>query len=85
MGLASVGLGLKVFSAALGIALTPKARAKPNAAMTADGVEALRQYRTAFDEKGKIFADTPHCDWTTDIADAARATWQSPRAKSRRR
>jgi hypothetical protein len=44
-------------------------------AMTADGVEALRQYRTAFDEKGKIFADTPHCDWTTDIADAARATW----------
>src|SRR5271166_896158 len=45
-----------------------------NKATTADGIEALRQYRTAYDEKLKTFADTPHRDWTTDIADAARYT-----------
>jgi hypothetical protein len=43
-----------------------------NADTTAHGVEALRQYRTAYDEKLKTFSDTPHRDWTTDIADAAR-------------
>ena len=43
-----------------------------NKATTGDGIEALRQYRTAYDEKTKTFADTPHRDWTTDIADAAR-------------
>jgi hypothetical protein len=32
----------------------------------------LRRYRTAYDEKTKTFSDTPHRDWTTDIADAAR-------------
>jgi phage terminase large subunit len=36
----------------------------------AEGVEALRQYRTEWDEKRKAFADTPNRDWTTDIADA---------------
>ena len=30
------------------------------------------QYCKAFDEKLKTFSDTPHRDWTTDIADAAR-------------
>jgi hypothetical protein len=43
-----------------------------NADTTAEGVEALRQYRTEYDERLKTFADTPHRDWTTDIADAAR-------------
>jgi phage terminase large subunit len=43
-----------------------------NKATTGDGIEALRQYRTAYDEKLKRFADTPHRDWTTDIDDAAR-------------
>ena len=33
-----------------------------NKATTADGVEALRQYRTAYDENLKTFADTPHRD-----------------------
>jgi hypothetical protein len=33
-----------------------------------DGIEALRQYRTAYDERVKTFAITPHRDWTTDIA-----------------
>lgn len=43
-----------------------------NADTTAHGIEALRQYRRASDEKAKTFSDTPHRDWTTDIADAAR-------------
>ena len=43
-----------------------------NEATTAEGVEALRQYRTEYDEKTKTFGDMPRRDWTTDIADAAR-------------
>jgi len=43
-----------------------------NADTTAHGIEALRQYRTAYDEKTKTSSDTPHRDWTTAIADAAR-------------
>jgi phage terminase large subunit len=43
-----------------------------NAATTAEGVEALRQYRTEYDERTKTFSDSPRRDWTTDIADAAR-------------
>jgi hypothetical protein len=43
-----------------------------NADTTAHGIEALRQYRTAYDEKTKTFSDTPQRDWTTDIARAAR-------------
>jgi hypothetical protein len=41
-------------------------------AMRLEGVEALRQYRTEYDERLKTFADTPPRDWTTDTADAAR-------------
>lgn len=43
-----------------------------NKETTAEGVEALRQYRTAYDEKRKAFDDTPNRDWTTDYADAFR-------------
>ena len=43
-----------------------------NQATTAEGVEALRQYRTVYDERTKTFGDSPRRDWTTDIADAAR-------------
>ena len=43
-----------------------------NAATTSEGIEALRQYRTEYDERTKTFSDTPRRDWTTDIADAAR-------------
>lgn len=35
------------------------------------GLEALRQYRTEFDEKTKAFRDTPKHDWTSHTADAA--------------
>jgi phage terminase large subunit len=43
-----------------------------NVETTAEGLEALRQYRTEYDERTKAFKPTPRRDWTTDIADAAR-------------
>ena len=36
------------------------------------GVEALRQYRSAFDEKLKVFKNSPLHDWTSHTADAFR-------------
>ncbi len=38
----------------------------------AAGIEALRQYRTDYDEKTKAFRDRPRHDWTSHTADAAR-------------
>jgi phage terminase large subunit len=37
-----------------------------------EGIEALRQYRTDFDEKAKVFKKTPRHDWTSHTADALR-------------
>ena len=36
------------------------------------GLEALRQYRTEFDEKAKVFKNNPKHDWTSHYADAFR-------------
>lgn len=36
------------------------------------GLEALRQYRAEFDEKAKVFKNTPKHDWTSHYADAFR-------------
>lgn len=36
------------------------------------GLEALRQYRSEYDEKKKVFKDTPRHDWTSHAADAFR-------------
>jgi phage terminase large subunit len=36
------------------------------------GIEALRQYRTDFDQKLKAFKNTPKHDWTSHTADAFR-------------
>jgi hypothetical protein len=36
------------------------------------GLEALRQYRTEYDEKAKVYKNTPKHDWTSHFADAAR-------------
>jgi hypothetical protein len=36
------------------------------------GLEALRQYRTEYDEKTKAFKNTPKHDWTSHYADAFR-------------
>jgi hypothetical protein len=38
----------------------------------AEGLEALRQYRTAYDEKLKAFKDHPLHDWTSHAADGFR-------------
>lgn len=38
----------------------------------ADGIEALRQYRTEYDEKLRTFKDTPKHDWASHPADAFR-------------
>ncbi len=38
----------------------------------ADGLEALRQYRSEFDEKAKTFKHSPRHDWTSHSSDAAR-------------
>lgn len=36
------------------------------------GLDALRQYKTDYDDKKKVFKDTPRHDWTSHAADAAR-------------
>lgn len=36
-----------------------------DAGRCADGIEALRQYRTEYDEKTRAFKDTPKHDWTS--------------------
>ena len=36
------------------------------------GLEALRQYRTEYDEKAKVFRNNPKHDWTSHYADAFR-------------
>lgn len=38
----------------------------------ARGVEALKQYRTEYDEKKKVFKSTPMHDWTSHPSDAMR-------------
>lgn len=37
-----------------------------------DGLEALRQYRTDYDERKRIFTEAPRHDWTSHAADAFR-------------
>jgi phage terminase large subunit len=43
-----------------------------NRGQTDDGVEALRQYRTEYNEKTKAYTDKPRHDWTSHYADAFR-------------
>jgi phage terminase large subunit len=43
-----------------------------NKGKTDDGVEALRQYRTEYNEKTKAYTDKPRHDWTSHYADAFR-------------
>jgi phage terminase large subunit len=43
-----------------------------NAETCGDGIEALRQYRTEYNEKTKAFTDQPRHDWTSHFADAFR-------------
>jgi len=49
------------------------------------GLEALRQYRSAFDEKLKVFKSTPLHDWTSHTADAFRyaaMAWREMKPKA---
>jgi phage terminase large subunit len=51
-----------------------------------DGIEALRQYRSDFDEKLRTFKDAPKHDWTSHTADAFRylcMAWREMTASSR--
>ena len=41
-------------------------------ARTADGLEALRQYRSEFDDKAMVFNDRPRHDWSSHSADSFR-------------
>lgn len=43
-----------------------------NADRCGQGIEALRQYRTEYDEKSRAFKNTPKHDWTSHTADAFR-------------
>lgn len=43
-----------------------------DAVKCAEGLEALRQYRTEFDEKARAFKNNPRHDWTSHTADAFR-------------
>ena len=43
-----------------------------HATKTRDALEALRQYRTEYDEKARAFKTTPKHDWTSHTADAWR-------------
>lgn len=50
-----------------------------------DGLEALRQYRSDFDEKLKVFKNTPRHDWTSHAADAFRylaMAWREMKAEA---
>lgn len=47
-----------------------------------DGIEALKQYHYAWDEKNKIFSPSPVHDWSSHDADAVEIigqVWQAPR------
>ena len=47
-------------------------RIKFDATRCKDGLEALRQYRSEYDEKARVFKTTPRHDWASHPADAFR-------------
>jgi phage terminase large subunit len=54
-------------------------RCRFDAVRCRDGLEALRQYRTDYDEKAKVFRDKPLHNWASHSADAFRylaVAWQ---------
>ncbi len=38
----------------------------------ADGIEALKQYRTEYNDKRQVYSDRPLHDWSSDYADSVR-------------
>jgi phage terminase large subunit len=47
-------------------------RCRFNKATTQRGIEAMQQYRKKWDDKNKVFMDTPLHDWSSDYADSFR-------------
>ncbi len=72
----------------IGAARETLARCKFDKTRCADGLEALRQYRTDFDEKMNVFKSTPRHDWACHGADAFRylsLSWREPEKKDSQR
>lgn len=60
------------------------ARSRFDRTRCADGIEALKQYRTEFDEERKVMKPAPLHDWTSHAADAFRylaMSWREPDKK----
>ena len=68
----------------IGAARETLAQVKFDRVRCADGIEALKQYRTEWDETRKIAKPTPLHDWTSHAADAFRylsMAWRPPEKK----
>jgi hypothetical protein len=60
------------------------ARCRFDKVRCADGIEALKQYRTEYDEERKVMKPSPLHDWTSHAADAFRylaMSWKEPEKK----
>jgi hypothetical protein len=60
------------------------ARSRFDRVRCVDGIEALKQYRTEFDEERKVMKPSPLHDWTSHAADAFRylaMSWREPDKK----
>ena len=56
----------------IGAARETLARCRFDRRKCADGIEALKQYRSEYDEERKILKPTPLHDWSSHAADAFR-------------
>lgn len=68
----------------IGAARETLARCRFDRSRCVDGIEALKQYRTEFDETRKVMKPTPLHDWTSHAADAFRylsMAWRPPEKK----
>jgi len=53
-------------------AILPKCRWDLTNSRVVSGIDALRSYRRSYDEKARVFRDTPMHDWSSHCADAFR-------------
>jgi hypothetical protein len=53
-------------------AIIPKCHWDLNNERVRNGIDALRSYRRAYDEKARVYRDTPMHDWSSHCADAFR-------------
>jgi hypothetical protein len=72
----------------IGAARETLARTKFDRERCRDGIEALKQYRTEFDETRKVMKPSPLHDWSSHAADAFRylsMAWKDPEKKDSKR